>query len=132
AAERVIKELFKVKDSYNLGTLPQVAGTAALTDRETMRRNVEMVLASRKHLLRGLQFLAEEIYPSQSNFVLARFTSMPAEEISLALKERKILVRYFKTPRLDDCLRISIGTDREINALLSALEEILGKRVTKT
>ena len=51
---------------------------------------------------------------------------MPAEEIFLALRERKILVRYFKTPRLDDCLRISIGTDGEINALLMALEEILG------
>ena len=66
------------------------------------------------------------MHPSQANFVLARVPEdRGAEQVYEALLARKILVRYFEAPRLEDCLRISVGTDEEISALIEALGEIL-------
>ena len=66
------------------------------------------------------------VFPSQSNFVLARCKSVEqASGLQCSLEDRKILVRYFSQPRVDDCLRITIGTDEEIDALLAALRELI-------
>jgi histidinol-phosphate aminotransferase len=133
AQEPLIEGMTKVKDSYNLDALAIVGATAALADQEWLARNVARIKATRRRLTDGLEALGFRCYPSQANFVLAR-APKPAEARSLyeRLLERKILVRYFAAPRLEDCLRISVGADEEVDALLAALREILAAPVEKT
>jgi histidinol-phosphate aminotransferase len=122
-AENMIAELLKVKDSYNVTRLSIVAATAALDDYGWMQANVARVRQTRGRLTEALRQLGFAVLPSQANFVLARRPGRSAEDVYRALKERGILVRYFATPELRDALRISIGTDAEIDALLTALQE---------
>jgi histidinol-phosphate aminotransferase len=125
AHPRIISGLNKVKDSYNLGRLPIAAGTAALADIAWMERNVAKIRKTRDALAAGLPEVGFAPFPSQSNFILARRTrGAPARPVYEALKRRKILVRHFDTPRLADCLRITVGTDGEVEALLSAMKAI--------
>jgi histidinol-phosphate aminotransferase len=84
------------------------------------------VIASREHLSTELKRLGFEVFPSSSNFVLVRHPGHAAETLYLELKTGGILVRYFNKARIDNCLRISIGTDDECYALIAALKEIMG------
>ncbi len=120
----VINELMKVKDSYNIDRLSIVAAVAALEDYEWMRQHVEKIRATRSRLSAGLRELGYFVYDSQTNFVLARKAGMAQEAVYLALKDRGFLVRYFSTPELADCLRITVGTDEQIDQLLTALRDV--------
>jgi histidinol-phosphate aminotransferase len=126
ANSAIIGELMKVKDSYNVNTLSQTAAIAALEDRQYMRDNVEKIKLTRQRLTSELKSSGFDVAPSQSNFVLATPDGYPldAEEIYTRLKERKILVRYLNMRRLDKSVRITIGTDEEIDSLLKALGDI--------
>ncbi len=121
----LIHELLKVKDSYNLDRLAAVAGGAALEDMPWMLANREKILRTRGALVRGLEGLGFGVLPSKANFVFARRASPPAKEMYDALKLRRVLVRYFDSPRLADGLRITVGTDEEIRKLLDELADIL-------
>ncbi len=122
AHPRIIAGLNKVKDSYNLCRLSIAAGEAALKDIGWMKANAERIRRTRSDLLAALPPLGFLPFPSQSNFALARRTDgASARPVYEALKARKILVRYFDTPRLGDSLRITVGTDAEVAALLEAL-----------
>jgi len=120
----VLGELLKVKDSYNINRLSIVAAVAALEDYAWMRRNVEKIRATRARLITALRALRYRAYDSQTNFVLARKPGVRQEPIYLGLKERGLLVRYFSSPELADCLRITVGTDEEIDRLLVALQDL--------
>ena len=120
----LIAELCKVKDSYNLSRVSIAAGTAALEDYDAMRAHVARVAATRTRLIAALRRLGYDVPDSQTNFVLARKAGIDQRPVLEALKQRRILVRYFATPELRDALRISVGTDAEIDALVNALEEI--------
>jgi histidinol-phosphate aminotransferase len=121
----VVEGLNKVKDSYNLDRLSILAGEAALRDAAWMERNVSRIRATRARLVEALPAVGFLPFPSQANFVLARRADgESARPVYEALKERKILVRYFETPRLKDCLRITVGTDDEVAALLDAMKRI--------
>ena len=125
AHPRIISGLNKVKDSYNLNRLSIAAGAAALADIAWMERNAARIRKTRDALVAALPSVGFSPFPSQSNFVLARRTrGGSARPVYEALKRRKILVRHFDTPRLADCLRITVGTDEEIAALLSAMKRI--------
>jgi histidinol-phosphate aminotransferase len=127
AQEDLIEGMVKVKDSYNVDALTIEAVAAALADRDHFRANVERVKATRARLAGGLSGLGFHCWPSQTNFVLARAPQgSDAGAIFQELFERRILVRYWDKPRLSDCLRISVGTDEEIDALLAAVRDILG------
>jgi len=125
AHPRIIEGLEKVRDSYNLNRLSIAAGTAALADIAWMERNIAMIRKTREGLASALPAAGFAPFPSRSNFILARRmrggSARPAYE---GLKRRKILVRYFDTPRLADSLRITVGTDEEVAALLGALKAI--------
>ena len=114
-----------MRDSYNLNRLSIAAGTAALADIAWMERNAAAIRKTREALAAALPASGFTPFPSRSNFILARRTrggsARPAYE---ELKRRKILVRYFDTPRLADSLRITVGTDEEVAALLGALKAI--------
>jgi histidinol-phosphate aminotransferase len=125
AHPRIIEGLNKVKDSYNLDRLSIAAGEAALSDIPWMERNVGRIRKTRETLTEALPSVGYTPFPSRSNFVLARRTrggsARPTYE---ALKRRRILVRYFDTPRLADCIRITVGTDEEIAELLAAMRKL--------
>ncbi|MFH0964716.1 MAG: aminotransferase class I/II-fold pyridoxal phosphate-dependent enzyme, partial [Planctomycetota bacterium] len=98
----------------------------ALGDVAWMRENARKIIATRKRLAARLEALGFFVFPSEANFVLARIDSYPASQIYAYLKKRRILVRYYDTPRLQNCLRISVGTDDEIEKLLVQIAEIIG------
>jgi len=120
-APALIEELAKVKDSYNVSRVAIAAGVAALEDYAWMERNVARIVATRARLSDGLRGRGYEVLPSAANFVLARRRDQDQAPVQAALRERGILVRHFATPRLADALRISVGTDAEIDQLLAAL-----------
>ncbi len=122
---RLMRELLKVKDSYNLNRASIAAATAALNDIEWMRANVERVRSTRERLRSALSDLGYETLPSETNFVLARRQGEDQQQVYEALRARGILVRHFATPELRDALRITVGTDEEIDTLLRALREIV-------
>jgi histidinol-phosphate aminotransferase len=124
ASEEVITGLMKAKDSYNLNRLSMIAATAALQDMPWMTRNVRRIQRSRKKLTVGLRKLGYFVHPSHANFVLAQRKGEKLQGVYEALKRKKILVRYFDTPGLQDSLRITVGTPREIQALLKEMEII--------
>jgi histidinol-phosphate aminotransferase len=124
ASEEIIAGMMKVKDSYNLNRLSMVAATAALGDMAWMERNAQRIQRSRKTLSGALVRLGYQVYPSHANFVLARKAGVHLRPVYEELKRRKILVRYFDTPGLQDCLRITVGTPKEVGALLQDLASI--------
>jgi histidinol-phosphate aminotransferase len=120
----IVAELLKVKDSYNVTRLSIAAATAALEDYAWMEANVARIRRTREHLTDELREIGYAVLASQSNFVLARLPGRELERTYLALKDRGILVRYFPTPELHDALRITVGTDEEIDLLIAALREV--------
>ena len=124
ATEEIITGMIKVKDSYNLNRLSLVAATAALQDMPWMARNVGRIQRGRKQLSRGLKRLGLQVYPSQANFVMARREGQNLLGLYEELKRRKILVRYFNVPGLQDSLRITVGRPQEIKRLLQEMEAI--------
>ena len=125
ADEELIVGMTKVKDSYNLDRLSMAAGAAALLDGEHMRANVERIRADRDWLSARMAELGFEVIPSQANFVMVRSKTVPAGTIYEELVRRNILVRYWDKPRLSDCLRITVGTRAELDALIAAVDAIL-------
>ncbi|MBN1343337.1 MAG: histidinol-phosphate transaminase [Phycisphaerae bacterium] len=121
----LIEGLVKVKDSYNVDAISIAAATAAMRDQEYARGNWERVRSERERLTGELTGLGFSVLPSQSNFLLASIADPTAESLYESLKARKILVRYFKQPRLDGSLRITVGTPKENDALLAALRELV-------
>jgi histidinol-phosphate aminotransferase len=124
ASEDIIAGMMKVKDSYNLNRLSLVAARAALQDMPWMTRNARRIQRSRKKLTTALRRLGYQVYPSHANFVLARRTGRNLKPVYEKLKQQKILVRYFDVPGLRDCLRITVGTPKEISAFVDALVTI--------
>ncbi|HUW61400.1 MAG TPA: histidinol-phosphate transaminase [Candidatus Bathyarchaeia archaeon] len=122
----LVAELMKVKDSYNMSAASQAAGVAALGDKAWMEANVTRVRATRARLSDELIRFGFAVPPSQSNFVFAQRNGTPsARKIFELLRDRAIVVRYFNAWRLENALRITVGTDSEIDALLAALRDIL-------
>lgn len=125
----LVSGLNKVKDSYNLDRLAIVAGVAALKDQAWMRANTACILATRARLIAELAELGLSVLPSQTNFVLCRLaTSAQAEAAYGYLKAHNVLVRYFKLRLLDDALRVTVGTDEEIDHFLSRLRAFLARK----
>ena len=124
----LIRALNDVKYSYNSYTmnLPSLlAGVEAVKDKEYFEKTIEKIVATREHAKKRLTELGFTFPNSQSNFIFASHKSVPAEKIFEALKKEQIYVRYFKTPGLDNSLRISIGTDEEMDTLFRFLEAYL-------
>ena len=122
ADEKIIEGMTKVKDSYNIGRLPVAAGVAALENIDYFKENIERIKATRKRLSKALEEMGFEVLPSQANFLMARHKN--AEEIYTKLKERKILIRYFPREELKESVRITVGSDEEVDVLLTALKAI--------
>jgi histidinol-phosphate aminotransferase len=121
----VIRELVKVKDSYNCDVLSLAAATAAMQDQEYLRQTRTKILATRDRLTEMLRGLGFEVLPSHANFVWAQRADRPVKPLYDGLKARKILVRYMNYPDYGDGLRVSVGTDAEIDLLIRELAALL-------
>jgi histidinol-phosphate aminotransferase len=125
ANPKLLEGMFKVKDSYNIDAIAIHVGTAAMQDQAYKNDCANKVKASRLLLTIDLKNLGFTVLPSQGNFVLANAPGGNAEELYLGLKEKGILVRYFKQPGLADKLRISVGTESQNHILLEALVSLM-------
>jgi len=121
----LIAGLMKVKDSYNVDAVAIPAASAALADQDYREQIRQKVMAERKRLAAALDKLSLPCLPSQANFLLAQATSPTARKLYESLKARRILVRYFNSPGLNDKLRITVGTPEQNEALLAALTELI-------
>ncbi len=123
----LVGALHKIRDSYNVNGLGQVAAEATLGDLGYYRANFRKVVATRERLASALAAHGFTVSPSDTNFLLVKPAGPSARDWLGLLRERRILVRWFSAPGLDDRLRISIGTDAEADRLLRAVGEVLGK-----
>jgi histidinol-phosphate aminotransferase len=119
-SEELIAALQKIRDSYNVNGLGQIAALATLSDLPYYRRDFKKIIATRERLTRGLAALGFTVLPSQTNFILARPPKFPAKDWLEKLRAKKILVRWFPQPEIRDYLRITIGADAHADALLRA------------
>jgi histidinol-phosphate aminotransferase len=126
APAELIRQFMKAKDSYNVNRLSMAAAAAALDDYDYMLSNVARVKKARRQLVDALGRLGFDTLPSQANFVWTRVPSPGAKVVYEALKARRILVRFWDRPGMSDYLRITVGTPEEMEALVTALEEITG------
>ncbi|MDO4324899.1 MAG: histidinol-phosphate transaminase [bacterium] len=127
----LIRALHDVKYSYNSYTMnmpSQVLGVAALRDEAYFKETVRKIITTREKAKVRLRELGFVFPDSSTNFIFARHPQCSAEKIFLALKEQKIFVRYFKQDRLSEYLRITIGTDEEMEALFTFLEKFVNVR----
>ena len=128
ASQALIEGMWKVKDHYNVSRLGLIAAEAALDDLDWMRDNARRICRTRDDLIAGLERLGFYVWPSSANFVLARTPEKGAPTARVLyeqLKQRRVLVRFFDQPHLEDCLRISVGTDEEVAALFTQLQPLL-------
>ncbi|TVR25611.1 MAG: histidinol-phosphate transaminase [Ilumatobacter sp.] len=122
----LVAELEKVVLPYHLDAAKQIAGRLALQFVDDMDARVAEIVSERTRLVAAMELLDLEVFPSGANFVLIRPRSMPGRELWQGLLDRDVLVRDCSSwPRLDHCLRVTIGTPAENDAFLDALTEVL-------
>lgn len=116
-------------NSYTMDTVTIAAGVESVRDEAYFRKTLQQVVATREWTKKELARLGFVFPDSKSNFIFASHPQCPARELFEVLKEQGIYVRYFEKPRIDQYLRISIGTDEEMRALTGFLEKYLGENV---
>ncbi|MBR6273648.1 MAG: histidinol-phosphate transaminase [Lachnospiraceae bacterium] len=128
----LISALKNVKNSYNsytMNTLTVEAGVASLSDRAYFEETKNKILRTRRHMATRLRELGFYYPKSSANFLFVTHNRIPAKIIFQELRNRKIYVRYFEKPLIDNYLRITVGTEEELDKLIAALERIVSKYV---
>ena len=127
-SKRVISAIYAVRNSYNSYTMnyPSIlCGAEALKDTVYFKECTEKVIATRERVKKELAELGFSFPDSKTNFIFATHKSVPATELFGMLREKHIFVRHFKLPRIDNYLRITIGTDAQMDRLVSVLKAYL-------
>ncbi len=122
AQPHIIAQLDKVKDSYNCDSLSIAGATAAINDQAWLAENRKKIIATRTRLAGGLQELGFDVTPSHANFVWCTHPERPLKPMYERLKQNRILVRYMNYADWGDGLRISVGTDEQMDACLGLLK----------
>jgi histidinol-phosphate aminotransferase len=125
ANPKLLSGLYKVKDSYNIDAIACAVGAVAMSNQEYKNACVQKVKASRSLLAADLKELGFRVWDSQTNFLLVQPDKENAEYLYQKLKSEGILVRYFQQPKMEDKLRITIGTDEQNQALMQVLKNLL-------
>jgi histidinol-phosphate aminotransferase len=126
-SEELIDGLERVKNSFNsypLDTLALAGAVAAIEDKAYFEKTCGRVIANRDAMQEGLEALGFEVLPSATNFLFVRHEALDAAELAAKLREQSIIVRYFNKPRISEYLRISVGNEQEVAALLAAIKQI--------
>jgi histidinol-phosphate aminotransferase len=119
---QILEHLFKIKQPYNVNAAAQAAVLASLQDLDTLQGRVRTLIAERAKLYAGLQSIDYlHPFPSHSNLILNRVLARSAADLKQALEQQGILVRYYRTPGLEDCIRITVGTPEQNQRVLAAL-----------
>lgn len=124
----LIEALERVKNSFNSYPLDRLAiagAVASVEDEAYFQDSCRKVIATREQLVTDMRALGFEVLPSGANFIFARHLQHDGAALTAALRQRAIIVRHFKQPRIDQFLRITIGTDAQCQTLVQALREIL-------
>ena len=121
----LIAALDKIRDSYNVNGLGQIAAEATLDDLDYYRANFKKIISTREWLSGELKELGFRVLPSRTNFILAGPPKFPADNWLQKLRDQKILVRWFSAPEVRDYLRITIGTQSDALALAQAARATL-------
>ena len=119
-----------VKNSYNSYVVDSLAleiGTASMNDEEYFINTINKVISTRDRVKSELRKIGFNVLDSQTNFLFAAHKDYRAKEIFEYLKTKKIFVRYFNIPKIDNYLRITIGTDEDMDKMISAIKEFLNK-----
>ena len=127
-SEHLIAGLSRIKNSFNsypLGHLQIAAAIAAFDDQPYFQKTTGRVISERKRVVEQLETLGFNVLPSKANFVLAHHPENAAESLATALRDKGIIVRYFAKPRIDQYLRITIGTESQNSRLIESLKQIL-------
>lgn len=124
ASAAIVREMAKVKDSYNCDAVSIAAAAAAIEDQEYARAMWAKIRIERERLAHALAAAGWSVLPSQANFVLATVPGGRAAEVKAALMTRGVLVRYLDAPGLEDKLRITVGTSDDTDALLAAIRAL--------
>ena len=129
ASEEVIRELTKVRQPYSVNRFSQVAASLVFRERPVFEAGISQLIRQRDMLVHGLSALPEvTVFPSEANFVLFRVPHASTVWRDL-LHEHSVLIRDFsRTQGLEDCLRVSVGTEEEIGRFLAGMDEILSRR----
>ena len=122
----LIFEMNKVKDSYNVDMLAQSLAEAALRDQQSMKANAARIVATRERVAAELAAMNCDVLPSAANFIFVR-PPMDAATLFKELRDEGFLVRYFNLPRINDRIRITIGTDADMDAFVAAVRGILSR-----
>ncbi|MEA5534936.1 histidinol-phosphate transaminase [Crocosphaera sp. XPORK-15E] len=120
----IIEQMDKVRDSYNLDRIAQTLGSNCFEFQDYFKQIWQQVRNTRTRLTNSLKNLDFLVFDSDANFVLASPQWIAASELYTKLKEQKVLVRHFKHPRINNYVRISIGTDPEIDRLLEVINKL--------
>ncbi len=127
----LIEALTRVKDSFNSYPLDRLAiagGVAAMEDVAWFEQTCARIIATRDRVTAALQARGFEVLPSSANFVFARLPGHEGAALAAGLREQRVLVRHFSKPaRIADFLRITIGTEAQSDALIAALDHVLGR-----
>jgi histidinol-phosphate aminotransferase len=124
----LIEALERVKDSFNsypLGCLAQAGAIAAIEDEAWFAETRARIIASREALMASLAALDFEVLPSVANFVFARHPRRRGADLFARLRAQGVLVRHFRKPRIEDFLRITIGTEEQCGRLIAALRSLI-------
>lgn len=127
ASKEIIDDLNKLKYSfnpYNLNTLSIKAAAAAIADNEYYNSNISKIIENREYTLAELEKLGFKCTDSKANFVFASSDKIPASALAAELRKKGILVRYFNKAKIDNYLRITVGSAEEMQALIGAIKEI--------
>ena len=128
--EELISVLEAVKNSYNSYTVDSIAmaaGTASIKDTEYFEKTVAKVIATRERVIAELRKLGFNAFDSQTNFIFATHDSLNMRDYFEWLKTQKVFIRYFNLPRIDNHVRITVGTDEEMDIFLEKTKEYLKK-----
>lgn len=130
ASENLISDLEKIKYStnpYNINTLTQLAGAAAVRDNDYYMNNCQKIIKNREYTVRELELLGFKVLPSSANFVFVKSDKISGMELYLRLKEKGVLIRHFEKGRIKDFNRITIGSKKEMQIFIKKTKEILGE-----
>lgn len=125
AHPEIVQTLRKVKDSYNTDMLSLAGATAAISDQSWLKNNVARIIATRSRMLLALRNLGFDVIESHANFLWCTRTDRPLKPLYEELKKNGILVRYMNYPGWSAGLRISVGSDEQIDAMLVVLTDLL-------
>ncbi len=126
AHPEIVQTLRKVKDSYNTDLLSLAGATAAISDQTWLKQNVARIVATRTRMFVALRTLGFDVIESHANFLWCTRSDRPLKPLYEQLKKNGILVRYMNYAGWGDGLRISVGSDEQIDAMLVVLAELLG------